>query len=90
LFVCVGVRIVSLVVPAGLGPVMLGGRRYNLRIDDQGYDVNSWVGFLEELKNRMEGITIPSEDLIVDAEQDFEKLNSTINNISLDPSNWII
>jgi ATP-dependent DNA helicase DinG len=67
-------------------------RRYipDLRIDDHGIDVNGWVGFLDKLKDMMWEVKIPSDELLVDAKQDIEKLDSTIDSISLDPGNWIV
>jgi Rad3-related DNA helicase len=67
-------------------------RRYipDLKVDDHGYDVSGWVGFLDKLKDMMRGVKIRSEELLVEAMQDIEKLDSTIDSISLDPSNWIV
>ena len=51
-----------------------------------------WLGFLDELKEKMLDARIPSDnkDLLVDAQQDIEKLDATIESISLNPSNWIV
>jgi ATP-dependent DNA helicase DinG len=63
---------------------------HDLRIDDHGYDVSGWVGFLDKLKDMMWEVKIPSDELLVEAIKDIEKLDSTIESISLDPSNWIV
>ncbi|MGC2570725.1 MAG: ATP-dependent DNA helicase [Candidatus Nitrosopolaris sp.] len=63
---------------------------HDLRIDDHGYDISGWVGFLGKLKDMMWEVKIPSDELLVEAKQDIEKLDSTIDSISLDHSNWIV
>ena len=68
-------------------------RKYipNLRIDNHGYDVDGWVDFLDKLRDMMLDIKIPVEnkELLIEAKEDIEKLELTIDSISLSPDNWI-
>ncbi len=69
-------------------------RKYipDLRIENQGYDVEGWVGFLDKLRDMMLDVKIPLEnmELLIEAEEDMEKLKLTIDSISLNPHNWIV
>ena len=69
-------------------------RKYipNLRIDNHGYDVDGWVDFLDKLRDMMLDIKIPVEnkELLIEAKEDIEKLELTIDSISLSPDNWIV
>jgi hypothetical protein len=65
---------------------------HDLRIDNHGYDVEGWVGFLDKLMDMMLDVKIPVEnnELLIEAQQDIEKLEFTIDSISLNPDNWIV
>jgi ATP-dependent DNA helicase DinG len=69
-------------------------RKYipDLRIDDHGYDVKGWLGFLDGLREMMLDIRIlrGNEELLIELEQDVEKLESVIEAISVNPNNWIV
>jgi ATP-dependent DNA helicase DinG len=69
-------------------------RKYipNLRIDNHGYDIDGWVHFLDKLRDMMLDIKIPVEnkELLIEAKEDIEKLELTIDSISLSPDNWIV
>jgi ATP-dependent DNA helicase DinG len=69
-------------------------RKYipDLRIDNHGYEVEGWVSFLDKLRDMMLNVKIPAEnkELLIEAEQDIEKLELTIESISLHPDNWIV
>jgi ATP-dependent DNA helicase DinG len=69
-------------------------RKYipDLKIDNHGYEVEGWVGFLDKLRDMMLDVNIPVEnkELLIEAEQDIEKLEFTIDSISLNPDNWIV
>lgn len=69
-------------------------RKYipDLRIDNHGYDVKGWLNFITDLEEKMVNIEIPpqNKELLIEAAQDIGKLESTINAISVDPSNWIV
>jgi ATP-dependent DNA helicase DinG len=69
-------------------------RKYipDLRIDDHGYNVKEWLGFLDDLREMMLDVRIPrgNEELLIELEQDVEKLESVIEAISLNPDNWIV
>ena len=62
------------------------------KIDNHGYEVEGWVGFLDKLRDMMLDVNIPVEnkELLIEAEQDIEKLEFTIDSISLNPDNWIV
>jgi ATP-dependent DNA helicase DinG len=61
-------------------------RKYipNLRIDNHGYDVDGWVDFLDKLRDMMLEVKIPVEnkELLIEAKEDIEKLELTIDSIS--------
>jgi Rad3-related DNA helicase len=73
-------------------------RKYilDLKIDNHGdkYDVIRWLEFIEDLKEKLIDVKtkIPSDnkELLVDAQQDIEKLDTTIESISSNTSNWIV
>ena len=69
-------------------------RKYipELRIDDHRYDVKTWLGFLDDLRGMMLDVRIlrGNEELLIELEQDVEKLESVIAAISLNPNNWIV
>jgi ATP-dependent DNA helicase DinG len=69
-------------------------RKYipDLRIDNHGYDLEGWVGFLDKLRDMILDVKIPVEnkELLLEARQDIEKLKLTIDSISLNPDNWIV
>jgi len=69
-------------------------RKYipDLRIDDHSYDVKGWLGFLDDLRQMMLDVRIlrGNEELLIELEQDVEKLESVIEAISLNPNNWIV
>jgi ATP-dependent DNA helicase DinG len=69
-------------------------RKYipDLKIDNHGYDVEGWVGFLDKLRDIMLDVKIPVEnkELLIEAQQDIEKLELTIDSICLHPDNWIV
>ena len=73
-------------------------RKYilDLKIDNQGdkYDVRRWLEFIESLKEKLldSKTKIPSDnkELLVDAQQDIEKLDTTVESISANTSNWIV
>ena len=70
-------------------------RKYipDLIIDDHGYDISGWVGFLDDLKQmRLDALVrIPkgkgNEELLIELQQDLEKLESVIKAVSIDPNN---
>jgi uncharacterized protein YebE (UPF0316 family) len=57
-------------------------RKYipQLRIDDHGYDVKEWLGFLDDLMEMMLDVVIPrgNEELLIELEHDVQKLKSVI------------
>ena len=63
-----------------------------MRINNHGYDVDGWVDFLDKLRDIMLDIKIPVEnkELLIEAKEDIEKLELTIDSISLSPDNWIV
>ncbi|MGC2570457.1 MAG: hypothetical protein WA364_03020, partial [Candidatus Nitrosopolaris sp.] len=67
-----------------------------MKIDNHGdkYDVIRWLEFLEDLEEKLLYVKtkIPSDnkELLVDAQQDIEKLETTIESISSNTSNWIV
>jgi len=73
-------------------------RKYilDLKIENHGdkYDVIRWLEFLEDLEEKLLYVKtkIPSDnkELLVDAQQDIEKLETTIESISSNTSNWIV
>jgi ATP-dependent DNA helicase DinG len=69
-------------------------RKYipDLVIDDHGYDVKGWLDFLYGLKEMMLDVRIlrGNEELLIELEQDVEKLESVIEAISANPNNWIV
>jgi ATP-dependent DNA helicase DinG len=69
-------------------------RKYipDFRIDDHGYDVKGWLGFLDDLREMMLDVRIlrGNEELLIELEQDVEKLESVIEAISVNPNNWIV
>jgi len=69
-------------------------RKYipDLRIDDHRYDVKGWLGFLDDLRGMMLDVRIlrGNEELLIELEQDVEKLESVIAAISLNPNNCIV
>jgi ATP-dependent DNA helicase DinG len=69
-------------------------RKYipDLKIDNHGYDVKGWVSFLDKLRNMMLDVKNPEEnkELFIEAQQDIEKLELTIENITLNSDNWIV
>ncbi|MGA9153005.1 MAG: hypothetical protein WBZ36_20700, partial [Candidatus Nitrosopolaris sp.] len=73
-------------------------RKYilDLKINNHGekYDVIRWLDFIEDLKENLLDVKtkIPSDnkELLVDAQQDIEKLDTTIESISSNTSNWIV
>jgi ATP-dependent DNA helicase DinG len=69
-------------------------RKYipDLRIDDHDYDVKGWLGFLDDLRQMMLDVRIlrGNEELLIELEQDVEKLESVIEAISVNPNNWIV
>jgi ATP-dependent DNA helicase DinG len=69
-------------------------RKYipDLRIDDHGYDVGGWLCFLDDLREMILDVRIlrGNEELLIELEQDVEKLESVIEAISVNPNNWIV
>jgi hypothetical protein len=67
-----------------------------LKIDNRGdkYDIIWWLEFIESLKEKLLDVKtkIPrdNKELLVDAQQDIEKLDSTIESISSNTSNWMV
>ena len=62
-------------------------RKYipDLRIDDHCYDVKGWLGILDDLRKMMLDVHIlrGNEELLIELEQDVEKLESVIEAISI-------
>jgi ATP-dependent DNA helicase DinG len=69
-------------------------RKYipDLRMDDHSYDVKGWLDFLNRLREMMLDVRIlrGNEELLIELEQDVEKLESVIEAISVNPNNWIV
>jgi ATP-dependent DNA helicase DinG len=69
-------------------------KRYipDLKIDDYGFDdIEKWVDFLTDLKAKMSDLTQDiSEELAIEAKTDTEKLKQAIENIGLNPKNWMV
>ncbi|MGB8934594.1 MAG: ATP-dependent DNA helicase [Candidatus Nitrosopolaris sp.] len=67
-------------------------RKYipDLKIQDHGYDVKEWTDFLSNLKDMMINANILNEELLVEASQDIDKLELTINSIVSNSRNWIV
>jgi Rad3-related DNA helicase len=67
-------------------------RKYipDLKIEDHGYDVKGWTDFLCNLKDMMINANILNEELLIEASQDIDKLELTINSIVSNPRNWIV
>ena len=80
-------------------------RKYipDLIIDDHGYDVKGWLGFLNNLKEMMlDAIEVllrnpkgkekekGNEELLIELDQDLDKLESVIKAVSVNPNNWIV
>ena len=63
-------------------------------IDNYGYDVVGWIGFLGKLNDMMLDvigkIPVDNEELLIDAAQDIKKLESTIKDKSTHQDNWIV
>lgn len=63
----------------------------NLRIDDNGYDVENWVDFLEDLEKKMiDVMKNVSEEVAIEALTDTNKLSLVVGNIKLNPEDWIV
>ena len=69
-------------------------RKYipDLKIDNHDYDVEGWVDFLDKLRDMLLEVKIPVEnkEILIEAKEDIEKLELTIDGISLSPDNWIV
>ena len=69
-------------------------RKYipELKIDNHGYDVNGWLEFITDLEEEMLDIRIPpqNKEIMIEASQDLEKLELTIDAISANSDNWIV
>ena len=80
-------------------------RKYipDLIIDDHGYDVKGWLGFLNNLKEMMlDAIEVllrnpkgkekekGNEELLIELNQNLDKLESVIKAVSVNPNNWIV
>jgi Rad3-related DNA helicase len=65
-------------------------RKYipDLRMDDHSYDVKGWLDFLDRLREMMLDVRIlrGNEELLIELEQDVEKLESVIEAISINPN----
>ena len=64
-------------------------------IDDYGYDVKGWLGFLDKLRGLMIDVlnNIPrdgKENLIIELDEDLKRLGRAIKSIVVNPSNWIV
>jgi Rad3-related DNA helicase len=68
-------------------------RKYipDLKIENHGYDIRGWVDFLFRLKQTMSlVVNMLTEELLVEATQDIEKLEFAIDNIVSNATNWIV
>ncbi len=61
-------------------------------MDDHSYDVKGWLDFLNRLREMMLDVRIlrGNEELLIELEQDVEKLESVIEAVSVNPNNWIV
>lgn len=57
-----------------------------------GYDVQGWVKELEQLREKMSELLgkIGDQELLVEASQDLEKLEITLESLSTNPDNWLV
>ena len=68
-------------------------RKYipDLKIENHGYDIRGWVDFLVRLKQTMSlFVNMLTEELLVEATQDIDKLELAIDNIVSNATNWIV
>ena len=69
-------------------------RKYipELKIDNHGYDINGWLEFITDLEEEMLDIRIPpqNQEIMIEASQDLERLEMTIDAISTNSDNWIV
>lgn len=68
-------------------------RKYipDLKIENHGYDIREWVDFLVRLKQTMSlFVNMLTEELLVEATQDIDKLELAIDNIVSNATNWIV
>jgi ATP-dependent DNA helicase DinG len=69
-------------------------RKYipELKIDNHEYDVSGWLEFITDLEEEMRDIRIPpqNKEIMIEASQDLEKLELTIDAISANSNNWIV
>ena len=70
---------------------------HDLIIDNHGYDLSGWLSFLNKLRNMALYNILKerekdkvNEELLIEFEQDLEKLDSVIEGVSASPNNWIV
>jgi Rad3-related DNA helicase len=63
----------------------------DLKIENHGYDIRGWVDFLFRLKQTMSlFVNMLTEELLLEATQDIDKLELVIDNIVSNATNWIV